>query len=110
MVLNAFGYSGEMPALEGEAAAVFGYEETPEAAKIVKNFIKDHKGLAVLGGIFSGKYVLADFVERLASLPSRDVLVTQVIGLISSPLRGLVGVASGPIRNLVGIISQLSRK
>ena len=68
-VLNAFGYSGEMPKLDGEVAIAFGYEESPETAKIAKKFMKDHKGLSIIGGIFGGKYVLADFVERLASLP-----------------------------------------
>lgn len=109
-VLNAFGYSGEMPKLEGEVAIAFGYEESPETAKIAKKFAKEHKGLAIIGGIFGGKYVFMDFVDRLASLPSREVLIAQAVGLISYPLRGLVGVASGPMRNLVVIISQLSKK
>lgn len=107
-VFGAMGYSGEMPELEGEAAVVFGYEESPEPAKIVKDFSKKNKGLSTLGGVFEGKFVLADFVERLASLPSREVLIAQAVGLISSPLRGLVNVTSGPMKNLVVIISQLS--
>ena len=109
-VLNAFGYSGEMPKLDGEAAIVFGYEESPETAKIAKKFMKDRKGLAIIGGIFSGKYVLADFVEKLALLPAREVLLAQAVGLISSPLRGLMNVAEGPMKNLVVIINQLSNK
>lgn len=109
-VLNAFGYSGEMPKLDGEVAIAFGYEESPETAQIIKKFAKDHKGLSVVGGIFGGKYVLADFIERLASLPSREVLLAQAVGLISSPLRGLMNVASGPMKNLVVIINQISIK
>src|SRR3990167_4662386 len=92
-VLNAFGYSGEIPKLDGEVAVVFGYEESPETAKTIKKFAKEHKGLAIVGGIFAGKYVLA-----------------QTVGLISSPLRGLMNVASGPMKNLVVIINQLSKK
>ncbi len=109
-VLGAFGYAGELPALDGEAAVAFIYEESPEVAKIVRNFSKSHKGLKILGGIFGGKYVLADFIERLATLPSREALIAQTVYLIGYPLRGLVGVASGPIRNLVGIINQLANK
>ena len=109
-VLNAFGYSGEMPELKGESAVVFGHEESAEPAKIIKNFVKSGQALSIEGGIFGGKYVLADFIERLAALPSREILLAQTIGLMSSPIRGLVGVAGGPIRNLVGIIYQLSNK
>jgi len=109
-VLNAFGYSGEIPKLDGEVAVVFGYEESPETAKTIKKFAKEHKGLAIVGGIFAGKYVLADFIERLAEIPSREVLLAQTVGLISSPLRGLMNVASGPMKNLVVIINQLSKK
>ena len=109
-VLNAFGYSGEIPKLDGEVAVVFGYEESPETAKTIKKFAKEHKGLTIVGGIFAGKYVLADFIERLAEIPSREVLLAQTVGLISSPLRGLMNVASGPMKNLVVIINQLSKK
>ncbi len=109
-VLGGFGYEGDMPKLDGEVALAFGYEESPETAKIVKKFMKDHKGLSIIGGIFGGKYVLADFIERLAAIPSREVLLAQAVGLISSPIRGLMNVASGPMKNLVVIISQLSKK
>src|SRR3989338_8293030 len=66
-VFNGLGYSGDMPVLEGEAAVVFGYEESPEPAKIVKDFTKKNKGLSVLGGVFERRFVLTDFIERLSS-------------------------------------------
>jgi len=109
-VLGGFGISGDMPELEGELAVAFSPEESPEAAKILNGFAKDHKGLKVLGGVFAKSYVFADFIGRLAALPSREVLLAQVVGMLASPMRGLVGVLGGPIRNMVGVINQISKK
>lgn len=109
-VLDGLGVQGEAPALEGELATAFSYNDSPEAAKIVKDFSKKHKGIKILGGILEGRYVLADFIERLAAIPSREVLLAQLMGIMSSPMRGLVGVMGGPMRNMVGVIYQLSKK
>lgn len=108
-VLGGFGISGDMPELEGELAVAFSRDESPEAAKILKDFAKDHKGLKILGGVFGKGYVFSDFMERLAALPTREVLVAQVVGMLGQPLRGFVGVLGGPMRNMVGVINQLSK-
>ncbi len=109
-VLGGFGITGDMPELEGELAVAFSQEESPEAAKILKDFAKDHKGIKILGGFFAKSYVFADFIGRLAALPSREVLLAQVVGMLASPMRGFVGVLGGPIRNMVGVINQLKDK
>ena len=43
-------------------------------------------------------------VTRLAELPSRDVLIAQVLGGMKGPMAGLVNVLNGVTRNLVGVL------
>ena len=109
-VLGGLGISGELPKLEGEIAAVFSYEEAPEAAKIIKDFAKKNEGLKIAGGILAGQYVFAQTVKQFADIPPREVLLAQLLGVLNSPMTGFVRVVSEPARSMVGVIYQLSKK
>ncbi|MBI1957432.1 MAG: 50S ribosomal protein L10 [Candidatus Niyogibacteria bacterium] len=109
-VLSGLGIAGSAPALEGETAVVFGYEEASGAAKIIKNFSKKNGGLTIMGGILAGQYVLADAVKRFADIPPREVLYAQLVGVLASSASGFARVLSGPARSLVGVINQLSKR
>lgn len=109
-VLDAFGFSGDKPETEGEIAVVFSHDDSPDAAKIIYEFAKEHDSVKISGGVMDGGYVSDDSVKQLALIPSREILLGQLVGLMSSPIRGMVGVMNGPIKNMVGIISQLSKK
>ena len=107
-VLGGLGISGEMPGLKGELAAAFSYEESPEVAKIVKDFSKEYKGLKILGGIVNRKYVFSEFIDQLSLIPGREVLLAKLLSVFNSPVRGFVVVAGGPMRTMVGVIKNLS--
>ena len=49
-------------------------------------------------------------VETLATLPSREQLLAQLVGTLASPLRGLVTALNGPIRGLVVVLGQAQEK
>jgi large subunit ribosomal protein L10 len=49
-------------------------------------------------------------VKNLASLPTREVLVAQVVGGIAAPLSGLVGALSGVLRNMVWVLKSIEEK
>ena len=52
----------------------------------------------------------AEQVSSIASLPSREVLLAQVVGRAASPLSGLVGVCAGPVRKMLGVFGALAEK
>lgn len=105
-VIDGLGIKGELPDLEGEFAVAFGYGEDSEPARLIKQFVKRNKGLKILGGIFNGGYVLADFIERLADTPSREVLLARLAFMLNSPISGFVRAIGGPINKMVGIITK----
>lgn len=88
------------PMLSGPTAIAFGYNDAVAPAKILYNFAKDHKQLTLKGGILEGQIIDLETVKALAALPSREVLLTQLAGLMQAPIRGLVTVLSGPLRNV----------
>jgi len=67
-------------------------EDAVAAAKVVADFAKTNDKLIVKGGAYAGKVLDANGVKALASIPSREVLIAQVAGLLMSPIQRLAGV------------------
>ena len=69
---------------------IYGFsEDAVAAAKVIFDFAKTNEKLVVKGGAFDGKALSADGVKALASVPSREVLLTQIAGLLQSPISSL---------------------
>jgi large subunit ribosomal protein L10 len=81
--------SGELPELPGEVAVVYG-QDVIAPAREVYNFEKDHKGvIQILGGIFEGKFQNSAYMTELATIPSREVLLSKIAFLLKSPMQRL---------------------
>jgi large subunit ribosomal protein L10 len=89
--------------LEGPTAFTFvrADGDVALAAKALAQFRREHDLLAFKGGLMGGEELSAEQIEVLARLPARDVLHTQLVGLIASPITGLV-------RGLNALISGLA--
>lgn len=79
-------------------------------AKILREFAKEVKAVVMNGGVLEGRAVSKAQVEALASLPSREVLLAQVVGTIAAPLRNFVGVVNALPRDLVNVLDQIRRQ
>lgn len=80
---------GELPELAGEVAIAYSKDPTASPREIY-NFQKTHKGmLSILGGIFDGKFVDSAYMTELATIPSREVLLSKIAFLLKSPMQRL---------------------
>ena len=90
---------------EGPIALAFSYGEIPDAARVLYDYIRTAKSiLNVKGGFLEDRLLSPRDVETLAKLPTKEVLISQVIGGIQSPITGLVNVLAGPIRGVMGVL------
>jgi large subunit ribosomal protein L10 len=90
---------------EGPVAVALGYGEIQAAAKSLDDYIRTTKSiLSIKAGFMEGRVLSAGEVETLAKLPSREVLISQVMAGMQSPITGLVNVLAGPIRGLMGVL------
>ena len=72
---------------------LYGFAADPVAcAKVLNDFAKGNDKLVVKGGAYGGKALDANGVKALASIPSREVLLAQVAGLLKSPIQRMAGV------------------
>ena len=90
--------------LEGPTAFTFVLADGGDvalAAKALATFRREHDVLAFKGGVMNGDALTVDQMEELSKLPARDVLHAQLVGMIASPITGLV-------RGLNALISGLA--
>jgi large subunit ribosomal protein L10 len=94
------GYKDITASLEGPNAIAISYEDEVSAAKVTNDFAKNSNDTIVLkAGIAEGRVMSADEIKALASVPSREILLAQ-----------LAGVLQGNIRNLAYMLDQISKK
>lgn len=66
---------------------IYGFsEDAVAAAKVLSDFAKGNDKLIVKGGAYAGKVLSADGVKSLAAIPSKEVLLAQLVGLMQSPI------------------------
>ncbi|UCG87315.1 MAG: 50S ribosomal protein L10 [Gemmatimonadota bacterium] len=99
--------TGVEDVMAGPTGFVFAGDDPVTAAKLLAEFQKEHSALKVKAGLVDGHPVTANEVKRLASLPSRDQLLGQALGLMQTPLQGFVGALDGLLHQMVGAIEAL---
>ena len=66
---------------------IYGFSvDAVAAAKVVADFAKTNAKLVIRGGAFAGKALDVEGVKQLASIPSKEVLLAQLLGLMQSPI------------------------
>ena len=74
---------------------IYGFsEDAVAAAKVISDFAKGNDKLIVKGGAYAGKALDANGVKALAAIPSREVLIAQVAGLLKSPIQRIAAVVA----------------
>jgi large subunit ribosomal protein L10 len=86
-------------------AVAFGYGEITDAAKVLTDFIRSTKSnLKIQGGFLTDRVLTAKDIETLAKLPSKSMLISQVMAGIQSPIYGIVNVLAAPMRGLAQVL------
>ncbi len=105
--LEVNGFTVGKDDLQGSILTTFGFEDEVAAAKLMAEFSKGRDDITVVGGILEGKFVGSEAIAQLATLPSREQLLAQVVGTINAPISGFVNVLAGNLRNFVYVINAI---
>lgn len=92
----------------GPMALAMGFDDEVAPARIIFQYAKTHEALEVVGAITGdGQLLSAADVKALATLPTREQLIAQVVGTIAAPLTGFVGVMAGNVRSIINLLNAL---
>ncbi|GLC29826.1 50S ribosomal protein L10 [Clostridium omnivorum] len=89
LAAKELGLDGVVSYLEGPVSVAFGYEDATAPARVLNDFAKTHKKLELKAGIVDGTIYNSEEVAKLASIPSREVLIAQLLGSFKAPLSNL---------------------
>jgi large subunit ribosomal protein L10 len=93
--------------LVGPTAIAFGTDEAA-TAKAVIDAMRPFKQVRITGGLLGDRAIDADGVTRLATLPPRDVLLSQIAGAFAAPMATTAGLFDAPLRDVAGLIAALA--
>ncbi len=96
--------------LNNPTATLFAYGDEISAIKELANFIKNAQLPKIKVGLFSGKLATEADFTRLASLPTRDVLLATLAGRLKSPIYGLHYVLEWNLQKFVTVLGNVKSK
>lgn len=109
-VLEESGIEGQVPSLDGELALAYS-DDAIAPAKGIAEFQKQFQDTLVsLGGVFESRYITVEEVKAIASIPPREVLYGQFVGLLNAPIQQTVGVLNNTVGSLVIALDQIAQK
>jgi large subunit ribosomal protein L10 len=97
------------PYLVGPTALAFGYEDPVLPARLIGQFAQKMGKPEVKIILFQGQLLEREALDRLKNLPSREQLLSQIMGSLNSPMNGLVMVLKGLLRELVGLVDAIAK-
>lgn len=95
--------------LQGPTGLVTSTKDPVAAAKVLVRFAEQCEKLKITGGILDGEVLPAAVVNALAKLPSREVLVAQLLGLMNAPASQLLRTIQEPAAMMARLLGALER-
>ena len=80
--------------LEGPSGFAFSYTDATAPARVLNESIKEYKKMSFKGGFVEGEYYDQDGIQQIATIPSREVLISKFMGSIQSPIANFARVVS----------------
>ena len=100
----------ELNDLKGQTAIVVGEKDVAAAAKVLKNFTAEFKKPEVRTGVVDRLVVSKEQIASIADLPSRDVLLATLLGVLNAPASKLVRVLNEPASSLARLLKAKAEK
>ena len=111
LAVKEVGFDDLLPVLEKGMTAIAVCENDPVApAKILVSYADKIQTFNIKAGFVDGMVIDAAGVNQLATLPSKEQLIAQVLGSLQAPISGLVNVLNGNLRGLACVLQAIHDK
>jgi large subunit ribosomal protein L10 len=90
---------------KGPTALGFITGDVPPVVKVFLDFAAENEALLIKGMIWGTTFIDAEGTKALVHLPSREVLLGQLLGAVQGPMTSLVGTITAPLRELVQVLA-----
>ncbi len=97
------------PYFEGPTAVAYHREDVVGLAKLLTDISKSNPNITFKAALVEGKVVPPSEIQVLASMPSREVMLSKLVFLLQAPLQRLTMVLKAPVRNLGLVLKQVPK-
>jgi large subunit ribosomal protein L10 len=101
------GHEAIVDYLKGPTGLIFSYQDPISPAKVLHEFLQKTEKPKIKTIWLEGKLFGENQLKKLATLPSREIVLTQIVGSLNAPLTNFVVTLQGMLRNLVGVIDAI---
>lgn len=98
------------PYMHDQIGAIFATQSAPEVAKFLSGYAKENEAFQLLVGVIDSRLYDAQSIQRIASLPSREVLLAQLCGTLQAPMTKTVTVLHLMIARLLFVLKQVEEQ
>ncbi len=109
-VLLDMGMETNDDVFQNTTMVVFCKGDPLEMAKSLISHLKDKENLKIKGGIYDFKFINPKMMEELSTLPGKNELIGQLIGLLRSPLTRLIYIIGSPYTSVINTIYTIKKK
>ena len=96
------------PYMKGQLSLVFAFKEPPVMAKVLRDFAKGNEKFSFVIGTMESKLLQGKELDILASMPSREVLLARLCGVLQMPLVQFALIMKMPISKLASVLKQVA--
>ena len=94
--------------IEGPTGIALGFEDPLEPARAISKFVTDTDStLVIKGGLMGDDTLTSQDINALASLPSKDELISRFLGQLQTPISSLVYVLNAPISGFARVLQKV---
>lgn len=97
---EAAGYAPLKQELVGPIAMLFAGDDVSAPARILSEYIRVNRRMVIKSGLLEGQVIKAEVVTELAELPSREILISRLLGAMQAPLGQLASILQAPMSKL----------
>lgn len=110
VVLDKQKFENMKPLVDSGMGVSFSGDDIVATAKILVDISKANDKFKIKGAVVDGKIMTIEEIKMLASLPSREVLLSKVVGGMKSPINGFVNTLGGILRKFVYAVDAIKNK
>ena len=97
------------PFFEGPTAVAYHHKDVVGLAKLLTEVSKSNPNIAFKAALVEGKVVPVSEIQTIASMPSREVMLSKLVFILKAPLQRLAMVLKAPVRNLALVLKQVQK-
>ncbi|MDP4132982.1 MAG: 50S ribosomal protein L10 [Bacillota bacterium] len=107
---NEVGFEALDPILNGPTALAISDNDPIAPAKVIGEFAKKHEDLVIKAGFMDGALISIDEIKALAEIPSKEILISKIMGSLQSPISGLARLLNTIVTDGVEIADLIAKK